>query len=405
MYVLVINAGSSSLKYQVIDSETEKTITKGLCERVGYSDSFHKLWGSGDDVHVIETPMHDHLTAMRIVIDTLVNDPNSGIDTLDEIGAVGYRIVHGGEKFSESVLVDDQAIADIELCSELAPLHNPPAVKCIRAARELMPNVPHVCVFDTAFHQTMPPRAYMYALPYEFYEHYGIRKYGAHGTSHRYIAMRTAEILGERLEDLKLITCHLGGGCSVTAIDHGMSVDTSMGFTPLGGVMMGSRCGDIDPSIVTYLMEQEGYTPHEINEIMNRESGLLGISGLSSDLRDIKAATIAGHKRATLAYDMYSASVKKTLGAYIAELGGVDAISFAGGVGEHCERMRRMILSGMESLGIILDYKANKVEGEERVINDPRSKVKLLVVPTNEELMIARDTARIASEALAQEHA
>ncbi len=405
MYVLVINAGSSSLKYQVIDSETEKTITKGLCERVGYSDSFHKLWGSGDDVHVIETPMHDHLTAMRIVIDTLVNDPNSGIDTLDEIGAVGYRIVHGGEKFSESVLVDDQAIADIELCSELAPLHNPPAVKCIRAARELMPNVPHVCVFDTAFHQTMPPRAYMYALPYEFYEHYGIRKYGAHGTSHRYIAMRTAEILGERLEDLKLITCHLGGGCSVTAIDHGMSVDTSMGFTPLGGVMMGSRCGDIDPSIVTYLMEQEGYTPHEINEIMNRESGLLGISGLSSDLRDIKAATIAGHKRATLAYDMYSSSVKKTLGAYIAELGGVDAISFAGGVGEHCERMRRMILSGMESLGIILDYKANKVEGEERVINDPRSKVKLLVVPTNEELMIARDTARIASEAMAQEHA
>ncbi len=405
MHVLVINAGSSSLKYQVIDSETEKTITKGLCERVGYSDSFHKLWGSGDDVHVIETPMHDHLTAMRIVIDTLVNDPNSGIDTLDEIGAVGYRIVHGGEKFSESVLVDDQAIADIELCSELAPLHNPPAVKCIRAARELMPNVPHVCVFDTAFHQTMPPRAYMYALPYEFYEHYGIRKYGAHGTSHRYIAMRTAEILGERLEDLKLITCHLGGGCSVTAIDHGMSVDTSMGFTPLGGVMMGSRCGDIDPSIVTYLMEQEGYTPHEINEIMNRESGLLGISGLSSDLRDIKAATIAGHKRATLAYDMYSSSVKKTLGAYIAELGGVDAISFAGGVGEHCERMRRMILSGMESLGIILDYKANKVEGEERVINDPRSKVKLLVVPTNEELMIARDTARIASEALAQEHA
>ena len=405
MYVLVFNAGSSSLKYQVIDSETEKTITKGLCERVGYSDSFHKLWGSGDDVHVIETPMHDHLTAMRIVIDTLVNDPNSGIDTLDEIGAVGYRIVHGGEKFSESVLVDDQAIADIELCSELAPLHNPPAVKCIRAARELMPNVPHVCVFDTAFHQTMPPRAYMYALPYEFYEHYGIRKYGAHGTSHRYIAMRTAEILGERLEDLKLITCHLGGGCSVTAIDHGMSVDTSMGFTPLGGVMMGSRCGDIDPSIVTYLMEQEGYTPHEINEIMNRESGLLGISGLSSDLRDIKAATIAGHKRATLAYDMYSSSVKKTLGAYIAELGGVDAISFAGGVGEHCERMRRMILSGMESLGIILDYKANKVEGEERVINDPRSKVKLLVVPTNEELMIARDTARIASEAMAQEHA
>ena len=397
MYVLVVNAGSSSLKYQVIDSKTEKSITKGLCEKVGYADSFHKLWYD-EDSHVIEAPMENHLAAMQVVIDTLVNDPNSGIDSLDEIGAVGHRIVHGGEKFSESVYVTDEVVADIELLSELAPLHNPPAVECIRACRELMPNVPHVCVFDTAFHQTLPPRAYMYPLPYEFYERYHIRKYGAHGTSHRYIARRTAELLDENVEDLKIITCHLGNGCSLTAVDHGMSVDTSMGFTPLGGVMMGTRCGDIDPSIVTYLMEQEGYTPHEINEVMNRESGLAGISGLSNDLRVIKAATIAGHKRATLAYDMYSNSVKKMIGAYIAEMGGVDAIAFAGGVGEHCERMRRMILSGMEPLGIILDYQANKVEGEERIISDDRSKVKLLVVPTNEELMIARDTARIAHE-------
>ncbi len=397
MYVLVVNAGSSSLKYQVIDSDNEAVITKGLCERVGFDDAFHKLWYD-EDSHVIESPMPDHLAAMEIVIDTLLNDPNSGIDSLDQIGAVGHRVVHGGEKFSESVLVDDQALADIELCAELAPLHNPPAVKCIRACKELMPNVPHVAVFDTAFHQTMAPRAYMYALPYEFYERYGIRRYGAHGTSHRYIANRAAELLGKKVEDLKIISCHLGGGCSVTAIDHGMSVDTSMGFTPLGGVMMGTRCGDLDPSIVTYLMEQEGYTPHEINEIMNRESGLAGVSGLSNDLRDIKAATISGHKRAILAYDMFSNSAKKQIGAYIAELGGVDAIAFAGGVGEHCERMRRMILGGMESLGIIIDYKANRVEGEECIISDERSKVKLLVVPTNEELMICRDTVKIANE-------
>lgn len=404
MNVLVLNAGSSSLKYQLINVETHEVLAKGICERVGSAEAFHKH-GIDENEVVIDTPMPDHNAAMALVLEALTSGPTKAIDSLDDIDAVGHRVVQGGKYFDRSVLIDDDVVAKIDELAELAPLHNKAALMGIEACREQMPGKPMVAVFDTSFFQTIPPKAYMYPLPYELYEKHAIRKYGAHGTSHRYIAMRTAEILGERLEDLKLITCHLGGGCSVTAIDHGMSVDTSMGFTPLGGVMMGSRCGDIDPSIVTYLMEQEGYTPHEINEIMNRESGLLGISGLSSDLRDIKAATIAGHKRATLAYDMYSSSVKKTLGAYIAELGGVDAISFAGGVGEHCERMRRMILSGMESLGIILDYKANKVEGEERVINDPRSKVKLLVVPTNEELMIARDTARIASEALAQEHA
>ena len=397
MYVLVVNAGSSSLKYQVIDTDSEKPIAKGLCERVGYADSFHKLMYD-EDCTIIETPMENHLEAMQIVLDTLVTDPNSGVESLDQIGAVGHRIVHGGEKFKESVYVTDEVVADIELLSELAPLHNPPAVECLRACRQLMPDIPHICVFDTAFHQTLPPRAYMYPVPYEFYTQFGIRKYGAHGTSHRYIAQRTAELLGRDVEDLKIITCHLGNGCSLAAVDHGMSVDTSMGFTPLGGVMMGTRSGDIDPSIVTYLMEQEGYTPHEINEILNRESGLLGISGISNDLRDLRAATASGHKRATLAYDMYATSVKKKIGSYMAEMGGVDAISFAGGVGENDERMRRMILSGMESMGVIVDYRANRVAGEERIISDSRSRVKLLVVPTNEELMIARDTARIARE-------
>lgn len=397
MYVLVVNAGSSSLKYQVIDSETEELVTRGLCEKVGYSDAFVQHWNKNDK-RVFEEPMENHLVAVKMVLDVLIKDLDSGVTSLDQIGAVGHRIVHGGEKFSESVYVTDQVIADIELCSELAPLHNPPAVQCIRACREIMPNVPHVCVFDTAFHQTMPPRAFMYALPYEFYENFGIRKYGAHGTSHRYLAQRTAEILGDKVENLKLITCHLGGGCSVTAIDHGMSVDTSMGFTPLGGVMMGTRCGDIDPSIVTYLMEQEGYTPSEITMVMNRESGLYGVSGLSADMRDIDAATKTGHKRSALAYDMYANSVKKVIGAYIAEMGGVDAIVFSGGVGENSERMRRMILGGMETLGIIVDYVANKVAGEERIISDDRSRIKLLVVPTNEELMIARDAVRIAHE-------
>ena len=397
MKILVVNAGSSSLKYQVIDSDTEHVITKGLCEKVGTADAFHKQWVT-DDYDINSTPMRNHLDAIRIVLDGIIADKGNGIDSLSEIGAVGHRIVHGGEKFDKSVVIDNQALADIELCSELAPLHNPPAVDCIRACIRLMPDIPHIAVFDTAFHQTMAARAYMYPLPYEFYERFGIRRYGAHGTSHRYIAQRTAEILGKKVEDLKIITCHLGNGCSLTAVDHGMSVDTSMGFTPLGGVMMGTRCGDIDPAIVVYLMEQEGYTPHEINEIMNRESGLAGVSGLSNDLRVIKAATIAGHKRATLAYDMYSNSVKKMIGSYIAIMGGVDAISFAGGVGENCERMRRMILGGMEPLGIIIDYKANKVEGEELVISDERSKVKLLVVPTNEELMIARDALRLTNE-------
>ena len=396
MKVLVINCGSSSLKYQLIDMDGTKVLCKGLCERIGMESSMITHEGNG---HKATTPaiFPTHTEAFAEVVKKMTSGEGKVIDSVSEIDAIGHRVVHGGEKFDRSVLVDDQVLADIEALSELAPLHNPPALNCINACQELMPGVPNAVVFDTAFHQTLAPRNYMYALPYEFYERYGIRKYGAHGTSHRYIAARTAELLDKPLQDLKIITCHLGNGCSLTAVDHGRSADTSMGFTPLGGVMMGTRCGDIDPAIVTFLMEQEGYTPSEVNNLMNRESGLAGISGLSNDLRVVKAATLAGHKRATLAYDMYSNSVKKTIGSYIAIMGGVDAIAFAGGVGEHCERMRRMILSGLEPLGIILDHKANRAESVESIISDPRSKVKVLIVPTNEELMIARDTAKLVN--------
>ncbi len=402
MNILVINAGSSSLKYQVTNMETEAVVAKGLCEKVGSPDAFHKLWYR-EGSNVISTPMPSHKEAIDAVFDALLNDPSSQLNSLDEIDGVGHRIVHGGEYFSESVLVDEDVIADIEECAAYAPLHNPPAVTCLRHCAELLPGIPQVVVFDTAFHQTMKPSAYMYALPYDFYSKYGIRKYGAHGTSHRYLAQRTAELMGKKPTDLKIITCHLGNGGSVTAIDHGQCVDTSMGFTPLAGVMMGTRCGDLDPAVVTYLMEREGWTPAQMNDIMNRESGLKGISGISNDLREVKQATIEGHERATLAYDMYSNSVKKYIGSYMAIMGGVDAIAFAGGVGEHCERMRRMILSGLEPLGIIVDQHANEVMYDERRISRDDSKIDVWVVPTNEEIMISRDTQALVNQVRAAE--
>ncbi|MCQ2752172.1 MAG: acetate/propionate family kinase, partial [Coriobacteriales bacterium] len=280
---------------------------------------------------------------------------------------------------------------------DLAPLHNPAALQCILKCMDLMPYITHVAVFDTAFHQSLQPHAFMYPLPYEFYTRFGIRKYGAHGTSHRYIAMRTAQMLGEDLSDIKIISCHLGNGCSLTAIDHGISVDTTMGFTPLGGVMMGTRSGDLDPAVITFLMEQEGYTPAEINELLNRESGIFGVSGLSNDMRDLNEAIDRGDENAILAHDMYIYSIKKQLAAYAAVIGGVDAISFSGGIGENAVRVRRMILSGLEPLGIILDQKANEVQGKESIISSENSRVKILVVPTKEELMIALDTEKLAS--------
>jgi len=397
MKVLVINAGSSSLKYQLINMDDESVMAKGVVERIGIEGSnlVHKI---GDRKIEIKKPLKDHVEAIQLVLAALVDPDHGAVKSMDEIGAVGHRVVHGGEAFAGSVMITDEVMQALRDNIELAPLHNPANIMGIEACKAVMPNVPMAGVFDTAFHQTMPKKSFLYALPYEVYEKYKIRRYGFHGTSHKFVSESAAQFLGKDIKDLKIITCHLGNGSSITAVDHGKVLDTSMGLTPLQGVPMGTRSGDIDPSIVTYLMEQEGYTPNEIITILNRQSGLYGISGISADMRDIDAATKSGLKRAALAYDMFANSAKKMIGSYMAEMGGVDAIVFSGGVGENSERMRRMILGGMEPLGIILDYEANKVMGEERIISDDRSPVKLLVIPTNEELMIARDTVRIANE-------
>lgn len=400
MNVLVINAGSSSLKYQLLNVEERKVLAKGICERVGSDDSFHKH-GLDENEVVIDTPVPDHDAAMGLVIETLTTGEYRAVDSLDEIDAVGHRIVQGGKYFDRSVLIDDEVIAKIDELAELAPLHNKAALQGIYACRHHMPDTPMVAVFDTSFFTTLPPKAYMYPLPYELYEKYDIRKYGAHGTSHRYIAERAAAFLGEPLEDLKLITCHLGNGCSASAIDHGIAVDTSMGLTPLDGLMMGTRCGAIDPAIVTFLIEHENLTPQQMSDILNKKSGLLGISGLSNDLRTVRDAAMRGEPRSVLAYDMYSNSVKKYIGQYIAVMGGVDAIVLTAGVGENCERMRRMIFSGLQPLGIVLDEEKNRTgRGTEREISADSSDVSIIVIPTNEEYMIARDTYDIVHEGL-----
>lgn len=397
MNVLVINAGSSSLKYQLIKVERQKVLAKGLCDRVGSDASSHKHGLDEDEVE-ISVPMKDHAEAIALVLKTLVEGPDAAIDSLDQIDAVGHRIVQGGKYFSRSVLIDDDVIRKIDELSELAPLHNKAALQGIEACRDQMPGVPMVAVFDTSFFQTLPPKAYMYALPYELYEKYGIRKYGAHGTSHRYISERAAVVLGESLYDLKMITCHLGNGCSVSAIDHGVAVDTSMGMTPLDGLMMGTRCGSIDPAIVPFLIEHEGMSAAEVENMMNKKSGLLGITGVSNDLRSVREASEAGNERAMLAYEMYSNSVKKYIGQYIAVMGGVDAIVLAGGVGENDVKMRRMIFAGLQTMGIILDLKLNAEGKGEREISSNRSTTRIVIVPTDEEYMIARDTYEIIHE-------
>ena len=389
--ILVINAGSSSLKYQLVNIATHKVVAKGLCERVGTEESSHKH-GIDDNEFVYELPLPDHTAAVQVVLDVLSKGPNAVIHDMSEIAAVGHRVVHGGEYFEKSALIDEDVISKIDELAELAPLHNKAALAGIFACRKLMPDTPMVAVFDTSFFQTLPPSAYMYPLPYEYYEKYGVRKYGAHGTSHRYIAERAADLLGEPLTDLRLITCHLGNGCSISAIDHGSPIDTSMGFTPLDGLMMGTRCGSIDPAIVTFLMEKLDLTPGEMNDIMNKQSGLLGISGISNDLRSVREASEAGDERAMLAYEMYSSRVKKYIGQYFFMLGGADAIVLTAGVGENCDKMRRMIFSGLQPLGIILDPAKNKQRGFERFISSDKSEVPVIVIPTDEEYMIARDT-------------
>lgn len=391
MKVLVINAGSSSLKYQLINTDNNDVIAKGLCERIGIEGSnlTHKPAGK-EEAKIVE-PMASHADAIKLVIAALLDEKHGVIKSMDEIGAVGHRVVHGGEYFSKSVIIDDSVKKAIEDCIDLAPLHNPANLTGINACEEVMPGVPQVAVFDTAFHQTMKPEAYLYAIPYELYQKDKIRKYGFHGTSHKYVANRAAELLGRPLEELKLVTFHLGNGSSVTAIDGGVSVDTSMGFTPLSGVIMGTRSGVIDPAIITYLMEKEDMGIKEIDNLLNKKSGVLGISGISSDFRDLAAEAEKGNERAKLALDMFIYSVKRYLGFYACAMGGVDAVVFTAGIGENNCSMRASIMEGMEFLGAPIDLEKNKGRGEID-ISAEGARVKTLVIPTNEELMIALDT-------------
>ena len=397
MNVLVINAGSSSLKYQLLNPETGDLLAKGLCERIGIDGKFtYKPQLPGKEKQdAVDVAMPTHNEAIQTVLNALVDPKNGVVGSMKEIDAVGHRVVHGGEKFAKSVLINDEVMKAIEECNPLAPLHNPANIIGIKACQALMPGVPMVAVFDTAFHQTMPPVAYTYALPYEYYEKDAVRRYGFHGTSHKYVAQRAADMLGKPIESLKLISCHLGNGSSVTAIDGGKSVDTSMGFTPLAGVPMGTRSGDLDAGIMEYLMNQYGMDIHEMLNILNKKSGVQGVSGVSSDFRDLTEAGEKGNARATLAVDMFNYGVKKYIGAYAAAMGGVDAIIFTAGVGENSAEQRMAIASGLEFMGVKMDEDANKCRGEERVISAADSKVKVLLIPTNEELMIAMDTASL----------
>jgi len=394
MKILVINAGSSSLKYQFIDIDTKKVLAKGLCERIGIDGKLTQKV-SGRDDFVREDAMKDHSDAIRMVIEALTDKEVGVIADMKEIDAVGHRVVHGGEIFSGSVVIDDAVMDALQQCVELAPLHNPANIIGIEACSKIMPGVPQVGVFDTAFHQTMPAKAYMYALPYEMYTKHKIRRYGFHGTSHKYVSGRAADMLGKNIEDLKIITLHLGNGSSITAVDGGKSVDTTMGFTPLAGVAMGTRCGDIDPAIVTFLMEKEGLDEKGVNDLMNKQSGVFGISGISSDFRDLEKAAGEGDERAQLALDMFAYSVKRYIGTYAAVMGGVDAIVFTAGIGENTAMMRAAITDGLEFMGIKVDAELNKVRGEERDISAEGATVKTLVIPTDEEMMIAMDTAKL----------
>ena len=395
MNILVINAGSSSLKYQLLNPDTQEVLAKGLCERIGIDGKFTYKPAGKDPIKDADVAMPTHSEAIQTVLHALVDEKNGVISSMKEIDAVGHRVVHGGEKFAQSVLITDEVMAAIEECNPLAPLHNPANIIGIKACQELMPGTPMVAVFDTAFHQTMPPVAYTYALPYEYYEQDKVRRYGFHGTSHKYVSQRAAAMLGKPIEELKLISCHLGNGSSVTAIDGGKSVDTSMGFTPLAGLPMGTRSGDLDAGILQYLMNKYGMNIDEMLNILNKKSGVEGLSGVSSDFRDLETAAGEGNARAQLAEEKFAYEVKKYVGAYAAAMGGVDAIIFTAGVGENDKGIRAMVCDGLEYMGVKLDPAANDVRGKETVISAADSKVKVLLIPTNEELMIATDTAAI----------
>lgn len=398
MKVLVINAGSSSLKYQLMDPQTREVLAKGLCERIGIDGRLTHKVPAKDAKHEFEIAMPTHAEAIQAVLDALTSPDHGVIASMKEIDAVGHRVVHGGEKFASSVLIDDVVMAALEDCIPLAPLHNPANITGIKACQKVMPGVPMVAVFDTAFHQTMPERAYMYALPYEYYENDKVRRYGFHGTSHKYVAGRASAMLGKPLEALKIITCHLGNGSSVTAIDCGKSVDTSMGFTPLAGLPMGTRSGDLDAGILEYLMNKYSMDIKEMLNVLNKKSGVLGISGVSSDFRDLEQAAEQGNHRAGLALEAFQYGVKKLVGAYAAAMGGVDAIVFTAGVGENDAGTRMAVASGLEFMGVKMDADANNVRGKEAVISAPDSRVAVLLIPTDEELMIASDTQEIVSK-------
>ncbi len=395
MKILVLNCGSSSLKYQVFDMTTEEVLSKGLVERIGIEGSRIKHEKSGNDPVVYDVPIPDHRVGIRKMLNALLDETQGVLTSLDELSAVGHRVVHGGEKFAQSVIVDKEVLEVIEECVPLAPLHNPANLTGIKVMIELLPETPQVAVFDTAFHQTMPDYAYMYGVPYHYYEEHRVRRYGFHGTSHAYVSYRTSEILQKSYNELKIVTCHLGNGSSIAAVDQGKSVDTSLGFGTVPGVLMGTRCGEVDPTLVLYLMEKENLDTKLMSHILHKESGVLGVSGISSDLRDVEEAADKGNKRARLALDMLCYGIKKHIGAYAAAMGGIDAIVFTAGIGENSSTVRKHVLEGLEFLGVKLDEKKNDVRGKERIISTGDSTVSALVVPTNEELVIARDTKEL----------
>ncbi|MBB2480277.1 acetate kinase [Bacillus sp. APMAM] len=392
--IIAINAGSSSLKFQLFEMPEEKVITKGLIERIGLNDSIFNITVNDEkQTEILDIPNHE--VAVKLLLEKLTS--LGIIKSLSEIDGVGHRVVHGGEVFHDSVLINDEVVQQLEDLSELAPLHNPANITGIKAFKNALPNVPAVAVFDTAFHQTMPESSFLYSLPYEYYKKYGIRKYGFHGTSHKYVSERAAELLGRPTEQLRLISCHLGNGASIAAIESGKSIDTSMGFTPLAGVAMGTRSGNLDPALIPFIMEKTGKTVDEVLQVLNKESGLLGISGLSSDLRDIESQASEGNERADLALEIFANRIHKYIGTYAAKMSGVDAIIFTAGIGENSDIIRGKVLRGLEFMGVYWDPQLNKIRGKEAFISYPHSPVKVMVIPTNEEVMIARDVLRITA--------
>lgn len=394
MKVLVINCGSSSLKYQLIDSESEKALAVGLCERIGIDGRLNHTPEGGEKV-VLNAAMDTHEEAIKLVLEALTDNNHGVIKSLDEIGSVGHRVVHGGEKFASSVVITDEVMKAIEECNDLAPLHNPANLIGINACKRIMPNVPMVAVFDTAFHQTMPAKAYIYGLPYEYYEKYKVRRYGFHGTSHSYVASRALEMTGLDKDNSKVIVCHLGNGASITAVLNGKSIDTSMGLTPLEGLIMGTRSGSIDPAIMEFIANKENKSIEEVMNILNKESGVLGLSGVSSDFRDLEKATEEGDERAKLAIEVFTYRVVKYIGSYVAAMNGIDAIAFTAGLGENDKNIRANVSSYLEFLGITIDHEKNNIRGKESIISTADSKVKVCVIPTNEELAIARETVAL----------